>query len=94
MNESFEYKEAALPNIYGEASWTYLGYLGYHYFMGAINYTPEVKLRGTSGWTAGADLGSNYTLIFNASEYNSIYKDDCITVQPSSFCLMYIMKVK
>ena len=96
MNESFDFKDAALPNIVASlgtsntSSNRGLSALGVDKFSGAFTFKY-------------APIGLDYSrgvynviqeLNFNASRCSNIYKDDCTTVQPSSYCLMYIIKIK
>ena len=44
--------------------------------------------------TEGTNTASgSYKIEFNASRYNSIYKDGCNTVQPPAYTVYYIIKV-
>ncbi len=87
MNESFEVKEAGLPNIKGTIFIHYSAPLGeqgaFYHFAGDVLYNSSAT--DYRGWNG---LG------FDASRSSSIYKDDCTTVQPPAFTVMYIIKVK
>lgn len=87
MTESFEFKEAALPNIKGSfcANVVNMG----SYTWGAITC---VRPFGINQVVNGPNDNMGYQL--NASLYNSIYKDDCTTVQPPAYTVMYIIKIK
>ncbi len=83
MNETFEFIEAGLPNIKG-------------YFItkaggGSFVYVSEFA------WFAGDNYGSGYLhhwFNFDASQSSPIYKDNCNTVQPPAYTVMFIMKIK
>ncbi len=87
MTESFEYKEAALPNIKGTAQ-LYSTY---------ANHTGALYRLNVSILTGNHDAGIvpyPYQVGFDASLYNNIYNDNCTTVQPASYTVMYIIKIK
>ncbi len=83
------FKEAGLPNIQGSLVFCN----GYH--IGSATGAFILK-RYTSAWVdQNANWQSDLRQIdFNASNYKSIYSDDITTVQPSSYTVYYIMKVK
>lgn len=101
MNETFEFKEAALPNITGYID-TRLASSAHVIQSGAVVYqtSSTSSLVSKSYGPNNSVIGSSvqvygYSAIgLDASYSSSIYKNDCTTVQPSSFCLMYIMKIK
>lgn len=75
---NFGYIEAGLPNITGEVQWTGNGRdVGYYQTKtGCFSNS----YRG--GFGNGQQYSNGYVINFNASKSNSIYKDDCNTVQP------------
>lgn len=98
MNESYEFKEAALPNITGGRSGFHIGWAGdqngsFISTIGAI----ETQLNDivNSIYTDGPSTPTGrYYSNFNASRVSSIYKDGVNTVQPPAYTLIYIMKIK
>ena len=81
------FKKAGLPNIKG----TILGGDQTNHATGAFStkgISPSIF--------ATAENGSphHYVYNFRASDYNPIYSDDCTTVQPSSYTVYYIMKIR
>ena len=89
--------EAGLPNIYGN-SWdrnyryfvvtdgTYLNKLTFGSLLFDVNY--HIRIGGGLG-SYGLSVFS-----FNASSYNSIYKDECNTVQPPALAVNFYIKAK
>lgn len=76
-------KSAGLPNITGIFSgddYTRSGAF-YRYHTGSGHYM-----------VAGAGLGDTYG--FDASRCSKIYRNDVTTVQPASYTVVYIMKVR
>lgn len=81
--------DAGLPNIKG-------------YFIGADILGAEpvdtqegafyLDTRATSTNNAGIEGGTSYGLGFDASKSNSIYSDDCDTVQPPALTLNFFIK--
>ena len=80
--------EAALPNLVGNA-W-YVPHGGYYEIYG--NGVFEISRSGSYGNATSG--GHTHNINFDASRYNSIYKDDCDTVQPPAFTVYYIMKIR
>ena len=101
MNESFDYKEAALPNITGYID-TRLANSAHSIQSGAVVYqtSSTSSLVSKSYGPNNSIIGSSvqvygYSAIgLDASYSSSIYKNDCTTVQPSAYTVMYIMKMK
>lgn len=92
-------KNAGLPNITGRK------YLGWGDSSGGGIILDDTEKIGafdiarssshpTSYYSPAQHSGTDYynTLTFNANQSNSIYKDDCNTVQPPSVCLYYYIK--
>ncbi len=86
-------KSAGLPNIKGGSSYIYLKQgSGSSTILtdGAITSSP-VK---TTNWASGGSKTYENTKFgFDASKYNSIYGSSS-TVQPNSYTVLYIMKIK
>ena len=93
MSETFEFKEAALPNIRGR---------GNGYLLGADGVTTSSTTSDGSFITVSNDIHGIYggvntvrkVLYLDASLSSDIYKDACTTVQPPAFTVMYIIKIK
>lgn len=85
MNEIFEFKEAALPNITGTLG--EFTTLGGSYDDGAFYYSSYKRV----GFHNGTNHCETYKI--DASRCSSIYKNDCNTVQPPAYTVMYIMKI-
>lgn len=82
-------KSAGLPNIIGETA----------------NFFRTVETSGPSGAfydgnlkspinAKGTSQAAFLTQKFDASRCSSVYKNDCTTVQPASYTVLYIMKIK
>ena len=84
------FNEPGLPNLKGKFT---LGY-GSHHFGTAYGTFND------GDWYYGSNAFSNSPnnpgiwLEFDASHYSSIYKDSVTTVQPKSYTVYYIMKIK
>lgn len=82
------YVEAGLPNIKGTFSADQWVYYGLRY-SGAFKFT---------GWIGAGDAGTggndHALFTFDASSYNNIYNDEVNTVQPASYTVYYIIKIK
>lgn len=89
MNEIYDYVEAALPNIKGSVS----------------SFSWSIFPDGESLYSFNSDSSPNrqtnwgstaryISICLDASRSSSVYKDDCTTVQPSAYTVMYIMKIK
>ncbi len=90
-------KSAGLPNISGSAAWAFAGFVSGGTFSGSLNFNESAGRTPTL--TAGKDDNRNKGAItFNASKSNAtcaaIYRDDVATVQPNSYTVLYIMKIK
>ena len=87
-NSPGNFIEPAIPNIKGDTAST--SELGINYGItgnGAIRMEPY----GVANYSYPASPGN--ILYFDASRYNSIYKDDCNTVQPPAYTVYYIIKM-
>ena len=87
-NSPGNFIEPAIPNIKGDTAST--SELGINYGItgnGAIRMEPY----GVANYSYPASPGN--ILYFDASRYNSIYKDDCNTVQPPAYTVYYIIKI-
>lgn len=87
-----EFKEAGIPNIIGNS--------GIGFFATGVDYStlgsgairsPYVTI---GRWHGQSDTTSYHSITFNASLFSSIYRNDITTVQPASYTVMYIMKIK
>lgn len=77
------FKEAGIPNITGWFARTWNAYCG------------GVFYRGSSWGDGGLYAGYNdYEILFDASRCSPVYRNDITTVQPSSYTVYYIMKIK
>ena len=92
MDESFEFKEAALPNLTGFLSFR-SGHAGEALFDASGIFYSQVANYARSYQMTATDQ-RHYRAFFNASRCSSVYKNDCNTVQPPAFTVMYIMKIK
>ena len=80
--------DAALPNIKGA-----FGVYGTSNNWGGYNGPFQmVPFSHTSGYH-GENYTDSYGIGFNASLVNSLYKDDCNTVQPPAYTVYYIIKM-
>lgn len=79
--------EAGLPNIKGQFSGGHTSNVTYSGAFSKKNST------GTGIHYCIGDYGGPITQEFNASLANSIYKDECTTVQPPAYTVYYIIKV-
>ena len=85
--------EAGLPNIKG-AFFVALQ-SGGTTWVDVINGSVRSRAVSTSHWIDNnAGYVANYTFDINASRSSSIYSDSVSTVQPKSYTVFYIMKVK
>lgn len=86
LNPIGTFLEAKLPNIKG----------GFH-FNGSSAHSSygAVTIIGNPGDQASANFSGWYEndFKFNASSSNSIYSDDCNTVQPPAYTVYYIIKI-
>lgn len=88
MTESFEFKEAGIPNIIG----TFCANITNRCSYTSGAFTILNPFGGLHVDNDGINTSFGYHL--DASRSSAVYKNDCTTVQPASFTLMYIMKVK
>lgn len=85
-NSPGNFIEAGLPNLKGE-----VGPWGAPW----IEHSGVFTYKGFGGQYISSSAGGGSTIkgIFNASNYNAIYKDDCNTVQPPAYTVYYIIKM-
>lgn len=90
-------KAASLPNIIGKTNgggnWhksTIVDGAFFTYDFTGITYL-TVLSTGDPAYSKGPHFKR---LGIDASRCSSIYKDDCTTVQPNSYTVLYIMKIK
>lgn len=87
-------KSAGLPNIKGTFT-TYTNYISYWSASagsnGAFSWTITKKKPLQNGTGNGDTVEALY---FNAHDSNPIYSDSVNTVQPKSYTVLYIMKIK
>ena len=83
-------KEAGLPNITGKLDELWTACSGSRVITGAFSSSTQIN---ANLWQ-GAQSSKHLILDFNAHNSNPIYKDDCTTVQPASYTVLYIMKIK
>ena len=86
QNKLGSYLSPSLPNIKGTVS-SYMHYSSNSKLFQISRGTGDNKGNEIPG---GCPHDTAFT--FNANKYNSIYKDECKTVQPNSLCLNYIIK--
>lgn len=95
MAETFEFKEAALPNIFGSFTLgqkqntnCVAGWVGDGAFYAVPHHiNASVSIQGS--------ITDNYNInAFDASRCSPIYKMGIHTVQPPAFTVMYIIKIK
>ena len=91
MDESFEFKEAALPNLTGFLSFR-SGHAGEALFDASGIFYSQVANYARSYQMTATDQ-RHYRAFFNASRCSSVYKNDCNTVQPPAYTVIYIMKI-
>ena len=87
-----EFKEAGVPNIRGNS--------GVGFFTTGVNYStlgsgairsPYVTV---GRWHGESDTTSYHSITFDASLFSTIYRNDITTVQPASYTVYYVMKIK
>ena len=84
-------KNAGLPNIKGNIRFqNNCGIVNNGTLSGSF-YKSNSSFTTTLSNTTG---GHSFDLFFDASLSSSIYKDDITTVQPASYTVLYIMKIK
>ncbi len=83
-------KSAGLPNITGKLDELWTACSGSKIITGAFSGSTQ---KNATLW-AGSIASKHLILDFNAHNSNPIYKDDCTTVQPASYTVLYIMKIK
>ena len=86
MSETFEFKEAGLPNIYGSL----------YVFGGTANNTGAFRWNAFGGLVDGTQSVGALTDghgDFDASRCSVIYGNST-TVQPASYTVLFIMKIK
>lgn len=82
-------KEAGLPNIKGNTNTNFRA-PGSGTGIGALSvFNANHKINSGDTGTSGSK-----EISFDASRCSSIYKDDCTTVQPASYTVIYVMKIK
>jgi len=84
------FKEAGLPNIVATHKLEQDNTI--FESSGAI-YNPNQKF-STSNIHTGGIVSTGYVMAFDASRCSPIYKNDVTTVQPASYTVYYIMKIK
>lgn len=87
-----KFKEAALPNIYGDFSANAFGSgeLYSNVIIGAI----RTRHSTTGHWVVSSNYSYYHTFDIDASRCSPVYRNDCSTVQPASYTVMYIIKVQ
>ena len=73
--------EAGLPNITGDVQWTGNGRDVGNYSIKSGCFSGSYR----GGYGNGDQYSNGYVINFDASKSNSIYKDDCDTVQPPAY---------
>lgn len=80
--------ESALPNIKGQV----YGNGASSVAIGTGAFANSLLSASISVWRGGALTGTTNITDFNAHNSNSIYKDNCDTVQPPAQCCNFIIK--
>ncbi len=100
LDSAGTYKEAALPNIKGsiapnpkEKESLFQPENDPLIIEGALDIEYNKSL-ATGSTTQPGSVYSSAKIIFNASKYNDIYKDSCVTVQPSAYTVRYYIRAK
>ena len=89
-------KSGGFPNIKGKigAFDTWLMFKGGHRgISGAFYAGPSLGSLNGEGISCGGADGF-IDVYFDASKYNPIFRDDVTKVQPDSYTVLYIMKIK
>lgn len=87
-------KSAGLPNITGHFR-NLLRQKDYGIFASGAIYIDDTFKNNICGTLNQIDIASmGDSINFDASRCSSVYKDDCTTVQPASYTVLYIMKIK
>lgn len=85
------FKEPGLPNITGTIY--YIPHSLTHCLttIGVFNHDDNITIKGQ---IAVQGQGTVQNILFNASWSSPVYQDNCNTVQPRSYTVMYIIKIK
>lgn len=83
------YKEPGIPNIKGE-----IGVDSSFSSFAKLSFYPYNGISDSNRGISHDDSRETAIIAFDAARSSSIYRNDVSTVQPQSFTVMYIIKIK